>query len=236
MSTENPYLLSGLLGSEYPGALSVGPIRPQPLGLLGLAPADDESAILERERDSRIPLLFEHFGINPADQNAWERLARDLAAKHVPGFSWSCQSTSAGAMLNLGMGGLDVNLARLFAAGTPAKRRRGRPKKAPRHSGRYGLLGPSFEPKVKRPAHRPARYTEKQKRQYVERITGLMVRLRAQASGAMTQRELMSRIVREDPDAALRLYYRFKRDVDSFDKSHENSDALQILQSFGRSG
>ena len=62
MSIENPYLLPGLLRLEYAGALSVGPIRPPQLGLLGPAPAD-EGAILERERDSRVPLLFEHFGI-----------------------------------------------------------------------------------------------------------------------------------------------------------------------------
>ncbi|HEV7254496.1 MAG TPA: hypothetical protein VGN97_15530 [Mesorhizobium sp.] len=37
--------------------------------------------------DERLPQLFEHFGISPASEDAWQNLALALARKHVPGFS-----------------------------------------------------------------------------------------------------------------------------------------------------
>jgi hypothetical protein len=48
---------------------------------------------LEDEAQRRLDLLLAHYGIEQ-NENAWERLARALAAAHVPGLRYTTQSES----------------------------------------------------------------------------------------------------------------------------------------------
>src|SRR5882757_2294876 len=42
--------------------------------------------VIRSERLAKLPILFEHFGIDPNSPGAWQALACALAARHVPGF------------------------------------------------------------------------------------------------------------------------------------------------------
>ena len=53
-----------------------------------LAPAGDngeDDGLVAAERDFRLCLLLEAYGIKEGDPNAWQRLAMQLATDHVPG-------------------------------------------------------------------------------------------------------------------------------------------------------
>jgi len=45
-----------------------------------------DERIIQSERLAKLPVLFEHFSIDPKRPGAWQALACALAAKHVPGF------------------------------------------------------------------------------------------------------------------------------------------------------
>ena len=235
MPIENRYLSASLTSAHYAGELQTGPTRPSPRGLLDLLPERDVNAILEQERERRLPLLFQHFGIDRESPQGWEQLARELANRHVPGFSWSNRTLTFGYSANLGLGDMS-GFGFLAAPTSPAKRGRGRPRKVSPSFGLLGLLGTAAGDAPKRPAHRPARYTNEEKRRLVAYVDEQLARRRTEAGRPLTHRQLIADLFSGDIDVNLRLYYRFKRDVESFDKSQENTDALRILQSFGRSG
>ena len=68
---------------------------------------------------AKVPALFDHFGINSDDPNAWQLLAFALAFDHVPGFRFR---RATGAPTSVGLPTL-CNLYRLAIA-FKAKRRR----------------------------------------------------------------------------------------------------------------
>jgi hypothetical protein len=67
-------------GGEYRGPLAE-PIH-VPTRLASEAEWDQWNATLE----TKMHLLMQHFGIDPADLGAWARLSCELAQRHVPGF------------------------------------------------------------------------------------------------------------------------------------------------------
>lgn len=71
------------MGKTYKGRLA-SPLPPPP----GLLTSDDykaDRAAYEKEVKERIYLLFDHYEIKPSDRASWAKLARALAAHHVPG-------------------------------------------------------------------------------------------------------------------------------------------------------
>ena len=84
----------------YPGGLNT-PIYATGEVLLILDLFDEARELSERDRGNaeyvkalnlrraKLPLLFEHFGINDRSPTKWEKLAWRLALEHVPGFQVS---------------------------------------------------------------------------------------------------------------------------------------------------
>jgi hypothetical protein len=56
------------------------------IGLVQSSHQRADERIIRSERLAKLPVLFEHFGIDPKRRDAWQALACALAAKHVPGF------------------------------------------------------------------------------------------------------------------------------------------------------
>jgi hypothetical protein len=71
--------------TEYTGALAT-PIHAHPLAL-DSTKYTQAHLMVDMERRRKLPLLFEHFGIDSRVKNAFSRLAYHLAIRHVPGFS-----------------------------------------------------------------------------------------------------------------------------------------------------
>ena len=65
---------------DYRGLLA-DPMRP--LGMLS-SPEEEGNWVLDQ--CVKTILLFQHFGIDPNAEDAWQKLAIGLARKHVPGF------------------------------------------------------------------------------------------------------------------------------------------------------
>jgi hypothetical protein len=72
----------GQSAPDYKGPLAV------PVRQLGLLDSLSTKAVQEfnSAKYDTLMLLLEHFGIDPADESRWSKLALALAEKHVPGF------------------------------------------------------------------------------------------------------------------------------------------------------
>ena len=56
----------------------------------------NEDNRVRKEKERKLPLLFEHYNIDPADVNAWMNLALGLADDYVPGFYVESESQKIG--------------------------------------------------------------------------------------------------------------------------------------------
>ena len=53
-------------------------------------------SIIDKDRDKLHSQLFEYFNIAPEDENAWKKLALELAFRHVPAFRWNAPEEVGG--------------------------------------------------------------------------------------------------------------------------------------------
>lgn len=175
-------LVSSLAGG-YAGKLANGPARPL-RGLLSMFnPVDqaEDAALLKREREDRLPLLFDHFQIDSREEGAWEALARALAVRHVPGFDWApwaglgdfSGNPWPGGSPHLGLG--------------PVPKRRGRPRKTPPQGGGglLDLLGAT--PKEPSRKGAPKKYTAAERAELIAIIDAVRARHSLQSYMAAAQ-------------------------------------------------
>src|SRR5262249_20744727 len=54
-------------------------------GPLGQAVREPDFAAISKRAEEKVRLLFEHYKIDPSDEQSWQKLAKRLALAHVPG-------------------------------------------------------------------------------------------------------------------------------------------------------
>src|SRR5262249_47229705 len=78
--------------SEYAGALAQ-PIYPEDhykfTGGLGQPIREPDVAAIRKRAVEKMRLLFEHYKIDPSDEQSWQKLAMRLALAHVPGLQFA---------------------------------------------------------------------------------------------------------------------------------------------------
>src|SRR5262249_21173243 len=52
---------------------------------LGQAVREPDFAAISKRAEEKVRLLFEHYKIDPSDEQSWQKLAKRLAFAHVPG-------------------------------------------------------------------------------------------------------------------------------------------------------
>jgi hypothetical protein len=96
--------------TPYSGELAKPIVEPpHPLGFLREDIAEWSAA---QRQIAKLPELFRHFGIDPAEKHCWSKLAVALAIKHVPGMRVSYAAKSKGGRPPTWIAGQDEELFR----------------------------------------------------------------------------------------------------------------------------